>query len=43
MFIILIAHITGDLWTVWNSVNFGFSDVAEMFVFCLGMASAVAF
>ncbi|NJS39735.1 MAG: OpgC domain-containing protein [Rhodobacteraceae bacterium] len=43
MFIILIAHITGNPWTLWIPARFGFSDATEMFVFCSGMASAVAF
>lgn len=43
MFIILIAHITGNPWTLWIPARFGFSDATEMFVFCSGMASAIAF
>ncbi len=43
MFIILIAHITDNPWTLWIPARFGFSDATEMFVFCSGMASAVAF
>jgi hypothetical protein len=43
MFIILIAHITGNPWTLFIPARFGFSDATEMFVFCSGMASAVAF
>lgn len=43
MFIILIAHITNNPWTLWIPARFGFSDATEMFVFCSGMASAVAF
>jgi hypothetical protein len=43
MFIILIAHITGNPWTIWIPARFGFSDATEMFVFCSGMASALAF
>jgi hypothetical protein len=43
MFIILIAHITGNPWTLWIPARFGFSDATEMFVFCSGMASALAF
>ena len=43
MFIILIAHITNNPWTLWIPARFGFSDATEMFVFCSGMASAIAF
>ncbi len=43
MFIILIAHITNNGWTLFIPARFGFSDATEMFVFCSGMASAVAF
>ena len=43
MFIILIAHIPWNSWTSWIPARFGFSDAAELFVFCSGMASAIAF
>ena len=43
MFIILIAHITDNPWTLWIPARFGFSDATEIFVFCSGMASALAF
>lgn len=43
MFIILIAHITANPWALWIPARFGFSDATEMFVFCSGMASALAF
>ncbi len=43
MFIILIAHIPYNSWTDWIPARFGFSDAADMFVFCSGMASALAF
>lgn len=43
MFIILIAHIPGNKWTLWIPARFGFSDATEIFVFCSGMASAIAF
>jgi hypothetical protein len=43
MFIILVAHITDNPWTLWIPARFGFSDATEMFVFCSGMASAIAF
>jgi hypothetical protein len=43
MCIILIAHIPWNPWTNWIPARFGFSDAADMFVFCSGMASALAF
>ncbi|WP_320239155.1 OpgC domain-containing protein [Cognatiyoonia sp. IB215182] len=43
MFIILIAHIPSNWLTLWIPARFGFSDATEMFVFCSGMASAIAF
>ena len=43
MFIILIAHIQWNSWTNWIPARFGFSDAADMFVFCSGMASSLAF
>jgi hypothetical protein len=43
MFIILLAHTPGDVWTNWIPVRWGFSDATEVFVFCSGMASAIAF
>lgn len=43
MFIILIAHIPNNPWTLWIPARFGFSDATEMFVFCSGAASAIAF
>ena len=44
MFIILIAHTPGNLWTLWiPPARWGFSDATEIFVFCSGMASAIAF
>lgn len=43
MFIILMAHTPGNWWNQWIPARFGFSDAAEVFVFCSGMASAVAF
>lgn len=43
MFIILLAHTPGNLWTLWIPARFGFSDATEIFVFCSGMASALAF
>lgn len=43
MFIILIAHTPGNAWTLWIPARFGWSDATEIFVFCSGMASAIAF
>ncbi|WP_299028516.1 OpgC family protein [uncultured Sulfitobacter sp.] len=43
MFIILIAHTPGNFLTSWIPARWGFSDATEMFVFCSGMASAIAF
>ena len=43
MFIILIAHTPGNWLTLWIPARFGFSDATEIFVFCSGMASAIAF
>ncbi len=43
MFIILVAHIPGNFLTLWIPARFGFSDATEIFVFCSGMASAIAF
>ncbi len=43
MFIILISHTPGNYLIMWIPARFGFSDAAEIFVFCSGMASAIAF
>ncbi len=43
MFIIYIAHVPNNTWTLWIPARFGFSDATEIFVFCSGMASAIAF
>lgn len=43
MFIILIAHISWNKWSEFIPARFGYSDAADMFVFCSGMASALAF
>ena len=43
MFIIVIAHTPDNPWTLWIPARFGFSDATEVFVFCSGMASAIAF
>ena len=32
----------GNSWTEWIPARFGFSDAADLFVFCSGMASALA-
>jgi hypothetical protein len=43
MFVILVAHTPDNAWTRWIPARFGFSDATEIFVFCSGMASAIAF
>ncbi|MDF1726498.1 MAG: OpgC domain-containing protein [Sulfitobacter sp.] len=43
MFIILMAHTPGNKFTLWIPARWGFSDATEIFVFCSGMASAIAF
>lgn len=43
LFIIFIAHMYGNPWANWIPARFGFSDATEIFVFCSGMASAIAF
>ncbi|MGJ8546629.1 MAG: OpgC family protein [Sulfitobacter sp.] len=43
MFIILIAHTPGNAFAAWIPARWGFSDATEIFVFCSGMASAIAF
>jgi hypothetical protein len=43
MFIILFAHIPSNAFAGWIPARFGFSDATEIFVFCSGMASALAF
>jgi hypothetical protein len=43
MFIIFVAHVPSNPWTMWIPARFGASDAAEIFVFCSGMASAIAF
>ena len=43
MFIILMAHTPGNFLTNWIPARWGFSDATEIFVFCSGMASAIAF
>ncbi|SEK81693.1 hypothetical protein SAMN05443999_102326 [Roseovarius azorensis] len=43
MFIILVAHTPRNFFTSWIPARWGFSDATEIFVFCSGMASAIAF
>ena len=43
MFIIFIAHQPLNPWNDWIPARFGPSDATEMFVFCSGFASAIAF
>ena len=43
MFIILCAHTPSNFFTSWIPARWGFSDATEIFVFCSGMASAIAF
>ena len=43
MFVIFVAHVPWDWWALWIPARFGFSDATETFVFCSGMASAIAF
>ncbi|WP_108659264.1 OpgC family protein [Acuticoccus kandeliae] len=43
MFIIFIAHVPFNYWNDWIPARFGASDATEIFVFCSGMASAIAF
>ncbi len=43
MFIIFISHMPNNWVGNWIPGRFGFSDATEIFVFCSGMASAVAF
>ena len=43
LMIIFIAHMPGN-WVAWYiPARFGFSDAADMFVFCSGFAAAIAF
>ena len=43
MFIIFVAHTPYNAWADYIPARFGFSDATEIFVFCSGMASAIAF
>lgn len=40
---IVISHAPNNPWSRWLPARFGFSDAAEIFVFCSGFASALAF
>ena len=43
LFIILFSHIPRNGWADWIPARFGFSDSTEIFVYCSGVASALAF
>lgn len=43
MLIIFVAHLPDNSWNAWIPARFGFSSGAELFVFCSGIASALAF
>lgn len=43
MLVIFIAHVPRDSWNAWIPARFGFSSGTELFVFCSGFASALAF
>lgn len=43
LFIIYVAHAKMNSWTPYTPGKFGFSDSAEIFVFCSGIASALAY
>ncbi len=43
MLIIFTSHAPNNYWGDWIPGRFGFSDATEIFVFCSGMASAIAF
>ena len=43
MLIIFIAHVPANSWNAFIPARFGFSSGAELFVFCSGFASALAF
>ena len=43
LFIIYVVHAPMNPWTDYTPGKFGFSDTAEIFVFCSGAASAIAF
>src|ERR1700722_16038522 len=43
LLIMLISHVPSNDWVQWVPARFGFSDPADIFVFCSGMASGIAF
>jgi hypothetical protein len=43
MLVIIVSHVPWNPWANWIPARFGFSDAAEIFVFCSGFASALAF
>lgn len=43
MLVIFVAHLPENSWNAWIPARFGFSSGAELFVFCSGIASALAF
>lgn len=43
MLIIFVAHVPRNPWQDWIPARFGFSSGTELFVFCSGIASALAF
>ena len=43
LIIIFISHVWDNPWAQLIPARFGFSDATEIFVFCSGMASAIAF
>jgi hypothetical protein len=43
MLIIFVAHVPGNSWNGFIPARFGFSNATELFVFCSGFASALAF
>jgi hypothetical protein len=43
MLIIFVAHLPENSWNAFIPARFGFSSGAELFVFCSGIASALAF
>ncbi|MGL4635411.1 MAG: OpgC family protein [Beijerinckiaceae bacterium] len=43
MLVIFIAHVPGNSWNGFIPARFGFSNATELFVFCSGFASALAF
>lgn len=43
MLIIFVAHMPGNSWNGYIPARFGFSSGTELFVFCSGLASAIAF